>query len=135
MNINVTSFQSAITETPVLGSETSPPRGDVGKRWGETPVAEGGRCLAGVPQVSMGRTCGLTHLMSEEQPFGQIPQASEPVRTAACPSPSEEQLLQKSKAGAAPLRLPDLQQAGVSLGGGRLLTQRAKCLCSFQAAS
>lgn len=65
VNIKVTSFQSEITETPVLGSETIPPRGDVGKRWGETPVSEGGPCLAGVPQVSVGRTCGLTHLMSE----------------------------------------------------------------------
>ena len=64
-NINITSFQSEITETPVLGSETIPPRGDVGKRWGETPVLEGGPCLAGAPQVSMGGTCGLTHLMSE----------------------------------------------------------------------
>lgn len=43
VNINVTSFQSEITETPVLGSKTIPPRGmgKVGRdpRFGRWPLS------------------------------------------------------------------------------------------------
>lgn len=53
VNINISSFQSEVTETPVPGSEIISPRGDVGKRWGEIPVSEGGLCLVGAPQVSV----------------------------------------------------------------------------------
>lgn len=64
VNIKVTSFQSEITETPVLGSETIPPRGDVGKEVGRDPRFEGGPVWQEFPR-SAWEECGLTHLMSE----------------------------------------------------------------------
>ena len=100
VNISITSFQSEVTETPVLGSETISPRGDMGKRWEEVPVSESSLCLVGAPQVSVEECVVWLIGRLSGSPLAKSVWLAN-LRRAACRSRSEEQLLQRSKAGGA----------------------------------